>query len=90
MNTGRTRFKKGNKGGGRKPIPDELKQQLSEAVPDAIKRLKELAKSKDEAIALKASIYLINREFGKPRETHAVLGAEGLPLSIKVEVIEKK
>jgi hypothetical protein len=90
MNTGKTRFKKGNTFGGRKPMPKEAKKALSEATPEAIKTLISLLKDKDHSIRLKASIELINREYGKPKESHSITGDPDNPISIICQGIDLK
>ena len=64
-------FVKGQSGnpGGRKPIPEEVKELARAATPKAMRRQVELIDSEDEAIALKATELVLNRAFGKPAQT---------------------
>lgn len=70
-------FQKGNKLGGRKAMPEEYKQALSEATPKAIATLVKLMDDKDSSVRLRASIEIINRELGKPKENVEVTGKDG-------------
>jgi hypothetical protein len=62
------KFIKGNKGGGRKPIPEDIKQAFKELVPDALEVLEQLLKSDDERLRLDASKTILDRVYGKPRQ----------------------
>jgi hypothetical protein len=60
-------FEKGNKGGGRKKLPEDVKKAFADATPEAIEILIELMKhSKDDNIRLKAAVEVMNRHLGKP------------------------
>src|SRR5829696_8751205 len=65
----RHQFQPGNKFGGRKPIPEEVKELARAATPRAIKRQIELMESKDENVALKATNSILDRALGKPAQT---------------------
>src|SRR5215207_10410585 len=65
----RHQFQPGNKFGGRKPIPEEVKELARAATPRAIERQIELMESKDENVALKATNSILDRAFGKPAQT---------------------
>lgn len=58
--------------GGRPKIPQEVKEILKAAAPDAAKKLCELTKSKNEKIALQASSILLDRVYGKPENSSKV------------------
>src|SRR5918993_4944148 len=65
----RHKFRPGNKFGGRKPIPEDVKEIARAATPRAIQRQIELMESKDENVALKATNAVLDRAFGKPAQT---------------------
>src|SRR5215204_6665195 len=65
----RHKFQPGNKFGGRKPIPEEVKELALAATPRAVERQIELMESKDENVALKATNSILDRAFGKPAQT---------------------
>lgn len=65
------RFVKGWKGGGRKKIPDEVKELLQAATPDAVRFLAALvnddtAKDTDR---VKAAEIILDRVYGKPQQS---------------------
>ena len=61
------KFKKGNRSGGRKPIPPEIKEALTSLVPRAVERLKEIVDtSKDEKVVIQAVNTVLDRVYGKP------------------------
>ena len=67
------RFTKGSVGNPRgrpkkQPEPLTPEEVLNSATMEAVTRLIDLVHSKDEAIALQASIDLLNRTLGKPEE----------------------
>ena len=64
----RHQFQPGNKFGGRKPIPEEVKELARAATPRAIQRQIELMESQDENVALKATNSILDRAFGKPAQ----------------------
>ena len=65
----RHKFQPGNKFGGRKPIPEDVKELARAATPRAIQRQIELMESKDENVALKATNSILARALGKPAQT---------------------
>jgi len=65
----RHKFQRGNKFGGRKAIPEDVKEIARAATPRAIQRQIELMESKDENVALKATNSILDRAFGKPAQT---------------------
>src|SRR5215203_2602220 len=65
----RHKFPHGNKFGGRKSIPEDVKEIARAATPRAIQRQIELMESKDENVALKATNSILDRAFGKPAQT---------------------
>src|SRR5215203_5776970 len=64
----RHKFPSGNKLGGRKPIPEDVKELARAATPRAIQRQIELMESQDENVALKATNSILDRAFGKPAQ----------------------
>src|SRR5215207_5369804 len=64
----RHKFPHGNKFGGRKSIPEDVKEIARAATPRAIQRQIELMESKDENVALKATNAILDRAFGKPAQ----------------------
>jgi hypothetical protein len=71
-------FQKGQTGnpGGRPRIAPDVKEALAAASPLAAQRLVQLVKSDDEDVALKASMALLDRVYGKPSQPveHSGLG----------------
>jgi hypothetical protein len=65
----RHKFQPGNTFGGRKPIPEEVKELALAATPRALERQIELMESKDENVSLKATNSILDRAFGKPAQT---------------------
>src|SRR6476646_474893 len=66
-----TRFGKGWKGGGRKPIPEDVKEMARALTPDAIKALGEIVKDKNTppAARVSAATAILDRAYGKPAQT---------------------
>jgi hypothetical protein len=63
-------FEKGNKSGGRKPIPPEIKEALTGLVPRAIERLTEIINTSDnDKIVMQAVEVVLNRVYGKPAQS---------------------
>jgi hypothetical protein len=64
-------FKKGVSGNpaGRKKIPDEIKESLTQLVPKAVERLTDIINSsKNEKIVMQAVEVIFNRVYGKPQQ----------------------
>ena len=83
-------FEKGNnysKGKGRPKIDEEVKETLRCASKKAAQALVKLLDSKNPKIKLQAAIEILNRNFGKPKETHELLGNKEQPLEIIVTSI---
>src|SRR5215204_4397608 len=59
----RHKFQRGNKFGGRKAIPEDVKEIARAATPRALQRQIELMESKDENVALKATNSILDRAF---------------------------
>ncbi len=61
------RFTKGNKTGGRKRIPDDIKKMLREASPDAVKLLIDTMNNTKEAtdLRIKCAEKILERVYGK-------------------------
>lgn len=63
------KFAPGNKEGGRKPIPDDIKQAFRELVPEAIQKLTALIHStENEKVLLEAVKVVLERAYGKPSQ----------------------
>jgi hypothetical protein len=63
------KFAKGNAGGGRKPMPAEIKESLTQLVPKAVERLTDIINnSKNEKIVMQAVEVIFNRVYGKPQQ----------------------
>src|SRR5215203_2088788 len=65
----RQKFQRGNKFGGRKAIPEDVKEIARAATPRAIQRQIELMESKNENVALKATNSILDRVLGRPAQT---------------------
>ena len=63
------RFLAGNKEGGRKALPPELKLRIEELAPRAIERLAELMLSEDGQVAARACSLILDRAYGKPQQS---------------------
>jgi len=83
-------FKKGWKGGGRKPIPPEVAEAARAACPRAIDRLKELIESDDERVSVMASNAILDRGYGKPAQPLEHSGVDGESLSLTVNFVKTK
>ena len=61
------KFLPGNKSGGRKPIPDDVKKMLSDAAPDAVNLLIEVMKDagKEDKLRVQCAETIIERVYGK-------------------------
>ena len=63
------KFTKGNKGGGRKAIPLEIKETLTSLVPKAVERLTDIINnSNNDKIVMQAVEVVFNRVYGKPQQ----------------------
>lgn len=59
-------FATGNAGGGRKPIPPDVKQMFVQLVPEAVQRLANIIKtSTDDKLVLDAAKVVLDRVYGK-------------------------
>jgi hypothetical protein len=69
-----TRFKRGQSGnpGGRKPIPEELKNRLRSLSEKAVDALEQALDSKDDRVRIQAATVLLDRAYGKPPQQHEV------------------
>ena len=65
------RFAKGWKGGGRKKIPDDVKEMLKAATPDAVRYLASLVNdvAAKDADRVKAAEIILDRVYGKPQQS---------------------
>ena len=88
----RTSFAKGQSGNprGKKPIPPDVKTALQDLVPDAIRCLKRIVKSKSSGpVQTKAAEIILDRVFGKPAQQVQHTGADGGTLRIEVVYVSK-
>ena len=74
------RFTKGNSGGGRPAMPDDLKKSFKEASPKALETLKRVlddpgAKDSDK---IRAAEIILDRAYGKPTQS-VDLDAHSIP-----------
>jgi hypothetical protein len=69
-----TRFQPGLSGnpGGRKPIPEELKNRLRNLSEKAVDALERALDSKDDRVRIQAATVLLDRAYGKPPQQHEV------------------
>ncbi len=69
-----TRFQPGQSGnpGGRKPIPEELKNRLRNLSEKAVDALEQALDSKDDRVRIHAATVLLDRAYGKPAQQHDV------------------
>lgn len=65
-----TRFQPGQSGnpGGRKPIPEELKNRLRNLSSKAVDALERALDSEDDRICIQAATVLLDRAYGKPAQ----------------------
>jgi hypothetical protein len=55
--------------GGRRPLPQVMRERLDDLTPEAIEAIAALARTADsESVRLAAWEYLLNRRFGRPTE----------------------
>src|SRR4051794_18268367 len=66
-----TRFSKGWKGGGRKPIPEDVKEAARALTVEAIETLGEVMRDKNAppAARVSAATAILDRAYGKPAQT---------------------
>src|SRR6476659_4643436 len=66
-----TRFCKGWKGGGRKPVPEDVKEMARALTPKAIEALGEIMRDKNAppAARVSAATAILDRAYGKPAQT---------------------
>jgi hypothetical protein len=58
--------------GGRKPIPEELKNRLRNLSEKAVDALEQALDSKDNRVRIQAATVLLDRAYGKPAQQHEV------------------
>ena len=88
----RTSFAKGQSGNprGKKPIPPDVKAALQALVPDAIRCLKRIVKSKSTGpVQTKAAEIILDRVFGRPAQQVQHTGADGGVMRIEVVYVSK-
>lgn len=76
-------FPKGNKLGGRKKLPPEIKAAFETMLPDAMEALNQIVKSKKHNRREQAAEYICNRVGGTPSATNKLemTGPNGEPLN---------
>lgn len=63
------RFEKGNKSGGRKPIPPDIKEALTQLIPKAVERLGAIIHhSEEDKLVMEAVKVVFDRVYGKPQQ----------------------
>jgi hypothetical protein len=82
-------FRKGQSGNpsGRPKTDPDVKEALKAACPAAAKRLVQLSQSFDEDVALKASIAILDRTYGKPTQPVSGDDSKG-PVRVVVELAD--
>lgn len=84
------RFIKGNKTGGRKRLPDDIKSMLRDASPDAVKLLVDTMNNKNEPTELrvKCAEKILERVYGKAvQPIDADLNADS-KFTVNIKVID--
>jgi hypothetical protein len=75
---------------GRKKIPPDVKSALEALVPDAIRCLKRIVKSKSSGpVQTKAAEIILDRVFGRPAQQVQHTGADGGVMRIEVVYVSK-
>ena len=66
-----TRFGPANKGGGRKPVPEDVKEMACALTPKAIEALGQIVQDKaaPPAARVSAATAILDRAYGKPAQT---------------------
>jgi len=83
------KFVKGNKSGGRKKIPADIKEALTKLTPRAVERLEEIINmGKDERIVMDAVKVVFDRVYGKPLQQAEVKTEGTLNIVLNGEVEE--
>ena len=64
------KFVKGNKGGGRKQIPPEIREALTNLIPKSIEKLQSILEaSEDDKLVLETIKVILDRVYGKPLQS---------------------
>ena len=63
------KFMKGYAGGGRKPIPPDIKEALTQLIPKAVERLGAIIHhSEEDKLVMEAVKVVFDRVYGKPQQ----------------------
>lgn len=83
--TGKGQFKKGNPGGGRPKLPEEIRDAARAASPKAIETLIKIMDNDDcnDGERIKAAVAILNRAYGTPAQSVEISGKEGGPIGFK-------
>jgi hypothetical protein len=73
-------FAKGNKLGGRKPLPADVKAAFEGMLPDAVEALQQIVKQRKHPRREQAAEYITNRVGGTPSSSVHLSGPNGEPL----------
>lgn len=81
------RFMPGNKGGGRKAVPKDVKEMLKEASPGAVQLLIETMKDKNAKIdiRIRCAETILDRAYGKPTQPIDGDLAGGIDLNVVID-----
>ena len=84
------RFTKGNKAGGRKPLPKELTEDIRANAPEAIATIVSLMKNKrvSAGVRLACAEYLLDRGYGKPATSQFIVEVDPNDDPLLTEVLK--
>jgi len=90
--TDKGKFKKGNPGGGRPRLPEEIRDAARAASPKAIETLIKIMDNDEcnDGERIKAAVAILNRAYGTPAQSVEISGKEGEPLALKIEYVSPK
>lgn len=80
------KFTKGNKGGGRKPIPQDIKQAFIDLCPEAVAKIADIMRTSDDnKLVLDAAKTVLDRAYGKPAQALDIESKNDTTLRIMLE-----